>query len=181
MIRWDKAEIPHKGWKYLGMEDLGEDLVPGESIKYEQCEMCGKERIRYIHLLKHLDYSGEIRVGCVCASNMIDDYVNPQEREKDLKNRANRKKNFMKQEWRQKPDSGNYTLRYKGEYITIMRSKYGSGWGVVFQGEHRWDFHGKKITDLYTAKKVAFDLFDELHESQYQAQPYWDGQRWLYY
>lgn len=22
-MRWDKADIPHKGWQYVGMEDLG--------------------------------------------------------------------------------------------------------------------------------------------------------------
>ena len=48
MIRWNKADIPHKGWKYIGIEDLGEDVYPGEEIRYEQCEMCGNEKIRYV-------------------------------------------------------------------------------------------------------------------------------------
>ena len=43
MIRWNKADIPHKGWKYIGIEDLGEDVYLGEEIRYEQCEMCGNE------------------------------------------------------------------------------------------------------------------------------------------
>lgn len=98
-MRWDKADIPHKGWQYVGMEDLGEDVYPGDPIPYEQCEMCGKEKIRYVHLLKHPDYDGEIRVGCDCASKMLCDYVTPQDRERNLKNRVNRRKNFMKQEW----------------------------------------------------------------------------------
>ena len=98
MLRWNKADIPHKGWEYIGMEDLGEDVYPGDPIPYEQCEMCGKEKIRYVHLLKHPDYDGEIRVGCDCASKMVCDYVTPQERERNLKNRVNRRKNFMKQE-----------------------------------------------------------------------------------
>ena len=51
MLRWNKADIPHKGWEYIGMEDLGEDAYPGDSIPYEQCEMCGKEKIRYVHKL----------------------------------------------------------------------------------------------------------------------------------
>lgn len=44
MLRWNKADIPHKGWEYIGMEDLGEDVYPGDPIPYEQCEMCGKEK-----------------------------------------------------------------------------------------------------------------------------------------
>ena len=163
------------------MEDLGEDVYPGDPIPYEQCEMCGKEKIRYVHLLRHPDYDGEIRVGCDCASKMLCDYVTPQERERNLKNRVNRRSNFMKQEWYCKPETGNYTLRYKGDQITIVRSKYGPGWGVVFKGEWQWDYHGRKITDFDTAKVVAFNLFDELHESYHQEQPYWDGDRWVYF
>ena len=30
------------------------------------------------------------------------------------------------------------------------------------------------------ARTVAFNLFDELHESRHQEQPYWDGDRWIY-
>ena len=67
-------------------------------------------------------------------------------------------------------------MRYKGENITIVMSKYLT-WGVVW----RWDYHGKKMNDFDTAKLVAFDLFDELHESRSQIQPYWDGDRWIYY
>ena len=51
MARWDRPEIPHKGWNYVGIEDLGEDALPGEEIPYEQCEMCGNEKIRYVHIL----------------------------------------------------------------------------------------------------------------------------------
>lgn len=121
MLQWNKAGIPHKGWEYIGIEDLGENICLDEDIEYEQCEMCGKEKIRYVHLLRHSEYDGVIRVGCICASKMMDDYVTPQENERSLKNRMNRKKNFMKQEWRFKPATGNYTIRYKGEYITILR------------------------------------------------------------
>ena len=180
MLRWNKADIPHKGWEYIGMEDLGEDVYPGDPIPYEQCEMCGKEKIRYVHLLKHPDYDGKIRVGCDCASKMICDYVTPQERERNLKNRVNRRKNFMKQEWYRKPETGNYTLRYKGDYITIMKSKFGPGWGIIYKGKQQWEYHGRKITDFDTARTVAFNLFDELHESRHQEQPYWDGDRWIY-
>ena len=181
MLRWSKAEIPHKGWEYIGMEDVGENVPHGELIPYEQCEMCGHERIRYIHLLKHPHYyNKEIRVGCDCASKMTCDYTTPQERERNLKNRINRRKNFMKQEWYRKHETGNYTLRYKGEQITIMKSKFGVGWGVIFRGKQQWEYHGMRIADFDTARIAAFNLFDEMHDSCYQEQPYWDGSRWIY-
>ncbi len=165
MSRWSKEGIPHKGWEYVGVIDLGEDVCEGDPIPYESCEMCDQEKIRYVHILKHPDYVGEIHVGCDCASKMIEGYVSPTEIEKGLRNRTNRRKNFMKQKWILKPENGNYTLKYKGEYITIMRSKFGSGWGVAFKGQFIWDYQGKKILDFNTAKIVAFSLFDELYES----------------
>ena len=58
MVRWNKADVPHKGWKYIGIEDLGEDVYPGEEIRYEQCEMCGNEKIRninHIFCVRHIE------------------------------------------------------------------------------------------------------------------------------
>ena len=179
-MRWDKKDSPHKGWTEIGMEDLGEEAEFGEDIEYERCEMCGNEKIRYVHIMTHPEFPGELRVGCICACHMTDDYENPEARERDLKNRVQRKKNFMKKEWRQVFRTGNFTLKYKGENITIMRSKYDTGWGVIYAGKWRWDYHGRKISDFDTARLVAFNLFDEMYNSRSEAQPYWDGDRWLY-
>lgn len=179
MARWDRPGIPHKGWEYIGMEDLGEECCPGEEIPYEQCDMCGNEKIRYVHIMKHPDIKGEFRVGCDCASNMAENYMDPERNERDLRNRSNRRKNFMKQEWCHNIEKDSYTLRYKGENITIVKSKYGT-WGVVFHAEWRWEYNGRKMRDLHIAKLVAFDLFDELHETSSSMQPYWDGTRWIY-
>ena len=164
MSRWSKEGIPHKGWECIDVIDLGEGVFEGEAIPYESCEMCDQEKIRYIHILKHPNYCGEIHVGCDCASKMTDDYVSPPQRENDLRNRANRRRNFMKQSWRVKPETGNYVLRYKGDYITIVKNQYG-GFGVVFKGIRQWNYCGNKILDFDTARIVAFNLFDELHES----------------
>lgn len=32
-MRWDKKDIPHKGWIEIGMEDLGEEAEFGEEIQ----------------------------------------------------------------------------------------------------------------------------------------------------
>ena len=41
-MRWDKKDIPHKGWTEIGMEDFGgRSRNFGEDIEYERCEMCG--------------------------------------------------------------------------------------------------------------------------------------------
>ena len=97
---------------------------------------------------------------------MLQDYTNPAEREKDLKNKLKRRENFIRRDWRYKEDTGNYTLRYKGKIITIMKSKFGVGFGVIFRGEQHWKYRGEKIRDLETAKLVAFELFDEIHNKE---------------
>lgn len=178
MVRWDRVGLPHKGWRYVGIEDLGEEVMEGEDIPYEKCEMCGNENIRYVHILSHPEYKEEIRVGCVCASKMTENYTDPGRNEKELLNRSKRRTSFLRREWK-KTDKG-FTLRYKGENITIVLSRYGL-WGVVFQNQWRWEYHGKKIRDVKTAKLVAFDLFDELHEPNGRMQPFWKEDRWIYY
>ena len=162
MARWSKKGLPHKGWRYVGVEDLGEGLAPGERIEYEQCEICGNEKIRYVHILTHPEVDGELRVGCDCASKLTDDYVDPQQRERDLKNRLNRKKNFAKQDWYVHPRSGNLVLPYKGDYLTIIKSKYGN-LGIAYKSNYVWKYRGKNIYDMETAKQAAFELFDEYH------------------
>lgn len=159
MARWEREGIPHKGWKEIGIEDLGEDLEFGDDVEYEQCEMCGQEKIRYVHVLQHSDFNGELRVGCVCAEHMTDDYINPQKSERELKNRLNRKKNFMRREWQERAQ-GKYVLRYKGENITIMKSKFGAGWGVLYGGQSVFRYNNRRIDDFHTARLIAFDLFD---------------------
>lgn len=158
-MHWDKSDIPHKGWTEVDIIDLGEEAEPGEQIEYETCEMCGNEKIRFVHVLTHPDFNGEMRVGCVCAERMTDDYVNPERRENEVRNRANRKYNFMKQEWYRNA-KGNYVLKYKGQFITVVPSRYGAGFGVYYGGQSVWDYKGKKIMDLQTAKLAAFDAFD---------------------
>ena len=163
MARWSQEGIPHKGWRYVDVEDVCEGLAGDDERVYEQCQMCRNERIRYVHILTHPEFDGEIRVGCDCAAKMTDDYVNPSQREKDLRNRVNRKRNFLKQDWRLNRN-GNHVLRYKGENVTIMKSNYGSNFGIIFRGERVWTYQGHKIYDLDTAKQVACALFDDLHD-----------------
>lgn len=158
MARWDRAKIPHKGWKYIGIEDLGENTLPKDEIPYEQCEMCGNERIRFVHILVHPEFKEKIRVGCKCATKMIENYADPEKKERDLKNRTKRRESFLRQIW--KKTKKGFTLRYKGENITIVISKY-STFGIVFRKQWCWKYQGKVLNDINTAKFAAFDLFDD--------------------
>ena len=165
MSEWNKPGLPHKGWTCVDVIDLAEGIDETESIPYEQCEMCGNEKIRYAHVMSHPDYPDEIYVGCVCAEKMTGDYVNPRRCENELRNRAQRRKNFKKAQWRFNPAKGTYSKKYKGEYITIMQSRYG-GWGVFFAGQRVWEFDGKKIHSFEEAENIAFYIFEKYHTTQ---------------
>ena len=84
MSEWNKPGLPHKGWTCVDVIDLAEGIDETESIPYEQCEMCGNEKIRYAHVMSHPDYPDEIYVGCVCAEKMTGDYVVIQQIKKDF-------------------------------------------------------------------------------------------------
>ena len=95
-------------------------------------------------------------------SVLLAQHINPQKSERELKNRLNRKKNFMRREWQERAQ-GKYVLRYKGENITIMKSKFGAGWGVLYGGQSVFRYNNRRIDDFHTARLIAFDLFDEQH------------------
>lgn len=54
-------------------------------------------------------------------------------------------------------------LKFKGEYLTIMPSKFSiNSYGIIYRGQSVWKYKGKTIFDLQTAKLVAFDIFDAM-------------------
>jgi hypothetical protein len=60
---WNKPDVPHMGWEYVRKITL--DSPSGE------CEMCGQKHIRYIDVLKHENYAGEMKVGQDCSDIMM--------------------------------------------------------------------------------------------------------------
>lgn len=73
---WNQKDLPHKGWVLI-------DVVDTEELE-SSCDMCGNS-IRYIHVLKHYDYTEQIGVGCHCAETLTQDYVNHEAKAKKLK------------------------------------------------------------------------------------------------
>jgi hypothetical protein len=129
---WDQKGVPQKGWTCAGVTDLGSPDG--------QCEMCGREEIRYVHHMAHQVYEGELDVGCVCAEKMEGDYVNPRRRERDLKNVAARRKRWLTRKWKTS-QSGNPYLKMDGFHIVVYPLSCGT-----------W---GGKITDLGTGDAVT--------------------------
>jgi len=164
MNLWDKKDVPHKGWKCIDMIDLCEDIddIDYETRRleiYKQCEMCGQEGVRYIHVMEHPDCKYHLNVGLVCAEKMENEYA-PTRREAALKNRNLRRKRFLQKEWL-KNSKGNLVLHYKGDYITIMPDKYRPNqYCIAYGGKFYNEYKGEKVKDLHIAKLVAFEIFD---------------------
>lgn len=119
---------PHKGWKWLDVIDSRED--EGLTFEeYENCQFCGQESIRFVHLIKHANWKDVIRVGCVCAVRMTDDYSNPEERERKLRahaqSRATRRGRFVNHRSWKISSKGNEWIEYEGFLIVVLKQRGG--------------------------------------------------------
>jgi len=148
--RWDRPGVPHRGWSCADVIDLGSD--EGERLT---CEMCGKESIRFVHVMEHPDHDGQLAVGCVCAERMANDYVGPRKREAELRNQAARRATWNRRHWIAKANGNHVTKIGKGKYLTVFRTT--SGWyGIAFDKRYsrRW------FATPDEAKQAAFDFVE---------------------
>jgi len=156
MGHWDRKNVPQKGWECIDFYDLCADA----NEVYATCEMCGQERIRYVHVMRHPDFYDDLLVGCVCAGKMSDDYVNPEKREKILSNRSKRRKSWLSRTWRVSA-KGNDFLNVKGHNVTIFPAKHRLGhWCFKIDD----DFNQNTYEDKNRAKLAAFDLLQKYNE-----------------
>ncbi len=77
----------------MDVVDLRADGESADETDYATCQMCGNEKIRYVHIMEHPDLDENFDVGCVCAEKMSGDYEDegPKRREAKLRNRAARR------------------------------------------------------------------------------------------
>lgn len=149
--RWDQEGLPHKGWAEQKTIDLNPDGRADEAA-YETCEMCGNERIRFVHVMVHDAVPGPLRVGSVCAGKMTDDYEAARRREERLRSRAGRQKRWLSRAWRQS-QKGNPFINVDGHNVGIHRTR--GGWGYRID-----DRFGTRSFASSDEAKLA--LFDEL-------------------
>lgn len=115
--------MPHKGLTLEDVYDVVED--ENESVderNYETCEMCGNETIRYVHVVSHPDVDHDFHVGCICAEHMTSDYITSRRREKELKQRAAQRANFVKKKWKQSAN-GNWYLNFENHFLLIYEDE----------------------------------------------------------
>ncbi len=144
MNLWNQTDVPHKGWRLKNVIDIRGDGESVDEAEYETCMMCNNERIRFVHIVTHIDIEVEFRVGCVCAEKMTNDYIAPSNREKELKNRSNRWKSWINKQW-SISKKGNPFLKLKGHLIIIYKN---------------YDGNYKVKIDEKLGNKIFFNIFD---------------------
>jgi hypothetical protein len=96
---WHPSGIPQRGWRCVDVVDVRADAGPEDETSYATCQMCGKEKIRFVHTMEH-DEHEPLEVGCICAEKMSEDHINPRRREQKLRNRAARRSKWLTRRWR---------------------------------------------------------------------------------
>lgn len=154
--RLKEWSAPLSGWECADMYDVADD----DYSALFTCELCDCPKVRFVHVMRHLHYFEDVHVGCNCAGIMEGDILDAKERDRLMKNRSKRKRNYLKLEWQLK-ENGNRTMRYKNRWITIMQSKYGNGgYGVICGNKSVWRYKGCAISNFLTAVHAAFDIVD---------------------
>ena len=125
--RWDQPGVPHKGWHCVDVVDLRADGESADETDYATCQMCGNEKIRYVHIMEHPDLDENFDVGCVCAEKMSGDYEGPKRREAKLRNRAARRTRWLQRKWRVSA-KGNSSLNVDGHNLGVHMNKF-KRWG----------------------------------------------------
>lgn len=141
---WDQPGVPHKGWRCIACNDLDEPIG--------QCEMCGKEAIRYVHTMEHDDYPRTLDVGRICAEKMEDNDRRPGRRELRMKNKARRRANWLRRKWR-KSVKGNEFINVEEHNVVVYPSRQ-------FGHRDRWSY---RIEDDYgqrSSSKASFATSD---------------------
>lgn len=150
--RWNQLGVPHKGWHCVNVIDLRAG-GPGDVSEYATCQMCGNEKIRYVHIMEHSDVEDPFEVGCVCAEKMSDDYEGPRRRENRLKNRAARRTRWLQRTWRVSA-KGNSYLNVEGHNLVVYPTRT-NRWGYKFGNQ----FGARTYSTADEAKLALFDDF----------------------
>ncbi|MCL2522186.1 MAG: ATP-dependent helicase [Erysipelotrichales bacterium] len=87
------------------------------------CQLCQKQYVRYLHVMKNNETNEIQNVGCVCAGKLEGNSAEAKSREKSYKNIVKRLETFLNKPWKTS-SSGNQYRKIDGEIVTIIKDKY---------------------------------------------------------
>jgi len=152
--KWSQHDVPHKGWTCVDIEDLGEPSAI--------CEMCEKQIIRYVHYMKHLNYKSTLRVGCICAGYMEENYIKARLREDFMRKRASKRLRWVNNNRWKKSKKGNDWIESDG-YIIVMMKQNNLWKGLIKNDDTGFKEWGKRqYKSINEAKLAVFDYLTKI-------------------
>jgi hypothetical protein len=67
---WNRPDVPRQGWDQVGRYDYHADCDDRTDVTFFTCEMCSNPGVRWVYILEHPEYDGELHVGSQCAKNL---------------------------------------------------------------------------------------------------------------
>ena len=81
-------------WYCLEVIDVRED---DPEAPLWTCELCGCDRVRFVHVMDNPLYFEPVRVGCICAGIMEGNILAAEERERQMRNRGETPSQFREE------------------------------------------------------------------------------------
>lgn len=156
---------PKSGWDCCEIFDAKDN----RSHHLFRCDFCNK-KLRWVHVLKHKEYHGNVHAGCICATRLCDNY-DAEAAEVKMKNRMIRKKNFLMQsKWRISGRNRDNILRdlnlKDGKKIRVTIFLMQLGYKVFLAGPGEQQYCPNDVFESQgTAMELAFEIIDELKNS----------------
>jgi hypothetical protein len=144
---------PLENWYCVMVIDTGDDSF--------ECELCGCKKVRYVHVMCHDDYNGQIRTGCICAGVMEGDILAAKERDEAAKRKTMRKSHYLKKEW-DAVNSDCWRLKYKSRRISITRERFrGHDFFIIDIGGEVYHWKDNRhMGSFLTAQHYIFEIID---------------------
>lgn len=154
--KWSDPAVPKRDWYFVHGYDRGQDNL-------EFCDMCESASVRYVHVMRHDDYSEALEVGCICAGHMEQDYAGAKRREADVRNRSARRAKWLTRSW-SLSRKGNPTLRVQGYFVTVFKRGLRWGWLIVRRANDQKWFSDELYAEVNAAKLATFDVLERIRE-----------------
>lgn len=157
--------LPLEGWRCADVIDV---RAEDPEAPLETCDICGYSELRYVHLMEHPDIEQSLSVGCIRAGIMEGDIFGAKERERLMRNRAARRRTFIRKPWETGIFDG--MLFQKGNIVYMnaigQDSDHPPQYHVFVDDVRITEYKGKPICDPLTAKYAAFDVLDPIEVTE---------------
>ncbi len=147
---------PDIGWRCMSIYDYETDSFT--------CELCGCSRVRYIHVMKHPEFSELLKVGCICAGVMEGDILAAQQREREAKNKSRRKSYYLKKPWNAISEN-RWEITHRKLPLAIERCSFRGHeyYNLDIDGDCFHWMDNRRMTSFLTAQHYAFNLMEEYY------------------